>query len=256
MAGYRNYKKTILETTEGVLETVTDLVLVAIFFGVEFGRRPTITAADRGLAHLDHINYQTLKKTTENLIDKKLVARKGESLLLTGAGRARLGKMVLIENLEMSRQKGEVYLIIYDIANDEVNQRNNFRRCLLRNKMAKIQESVYLSGFDPRKILEDFMKEHKVSGQILVTKLGKDSIIGGQGINEFLWKVYKLEELEKEYLEFVEKYEKNESGGAIFAFNRIFKKDPGLPMEFLPDDWIGAKALEIYEKVLYQLSSR
>ena len=113
-----------------------------------------------------------------------------------------------------------------------------------------------MSGYDPRKILEEFMKEHEVSGQILMTKLGKDSVIGGEGVGKFLRKIYKLEELEKEYTEFVKKHGKNESEGVIFAFNKIFRKDPKLPMEFLPDDWIGAKAREIYGKVLYQLSSR
>ena len=146
MAGYRNYKKAVLEKTEGVLETVTDLILVTIFFGAEYGRKPTITAANRGLVYLEGINYQVIKKTIENLIGKKLVERKGESLLLTEVGKMKLGKVILIGNPEMNRKKGEVYLIIYDIANDEVNERNKFRRCLLKNKMAKVQESVYCPG--------------------------------------------------------------------------------------------------------------
>ncbi len=251
----RTYREEILEKTEKVLETVTDAVLAEIFFNVEFCRRPTMTAIDRGLTHLDDVNYQTIKKTIENLLTRGLAKREEKKLVLTEAGLKKLGEVILLKK-GMSRKEGEVYLIVYDIADREVLGRNKLRRFLLKNRMAKVQESVYLSPFDSRKILEDFLRENKVSGQVLVTKLGKDSVIGGEGVGGFLRRIYKLEELEKEYKEFVQKFEGSGGMGVIFMFNKIYKKDSRLSREFLPKNWIGARAMDIYRRTLKQLTCR
>ena len=124
------YRDEILKGTEKVLQTVTDLVLVSIFFGVEFGRRPTITVTDRGRAHLVDINYQTIKKTLENLVSRKLIEREGEGLILTKAGLEKLGEEILLDTAGMDRKRGEVYLIIYDISDEEIVGRNRLRRFL------------------------------------------------------------------------------------------------------------------------------
>lgn len=254
----KTYKEIIKEKTEGVLETVTDMVLLMVFSGLEFSRRPTMGAHDRAWEWLDILNYQTIKRAAWNLKQRGLVKSEDKKLVITEIGLKKLERVIPVSSQNLDRKEGEIYLIIYDIANEASVCRNRFRRFLLSNKIVKVQESVYLSPFDPGKLINTFVKEQNLIGQVLVTKMGKDSVFGDEETGPFLRRIYKLDDLEKEYEEFVNTYSSKPTDvvNLTTAFTFIYNRDPNLPAEFLPGNWAGYKAKSLYQNHLNRLIGR
>lgn len=250
-------KRIILEKSEGVLSTLTDLVLTVIFFNLELvgsgpkGASTVNLLAEKVFTDLEEINYRTIKRTLLNLKNKGLVEVQGRNLGLTKEGQEKIKKIFLVSSSK-ERRAGEVYLVIYDIADVSKSNRDLLRRFLLTNRMVRLQESVYLSVLNPHLLLEDFFRLKSINGQVLVAKLGKDGMIGGESIKSFIGKAFDLKKLEEMYLEFIN-YFSDLSLHQIFllqlnfAFNKIYREDPHLPEEFLPKDWVGYKAFRLYQ---------
>ena len=113
-----------------------------------------------------------------------------------------------------------------------------------------IQESVWLTPYDPNDILREFTKERKLKGSIIVSDLGKDGSIGEEDIKDLVRRIYKLNEINKEYKEFLEKFAGTQTIPlqTPFAYWKILKNDPQLPFELLPGDWLGERAYQLFLK--------
>ena len=97
--------------------------------------------------------------------------------------------------------------------------------------------------------------EYKLHGKIIVIKVGANSLVDGKPISHYLNRIYNLDELEGDYKKFVGKFSnvniKNLTSMALdFAFNVVFKNDPHLPKEFLPENWIGYEAKNLYDRLI------
>lgn len=247
----------VLKLSEGVLETVTDLVLSFVYYQIVIWERPTTysvlyKAPQETEKFLEKVNYQTIKRAVDQLISRDLVRKTEKGLILTEKGRNRLTH--LLPGMEKSepRKKGEVYLIFYDISDSTKVVREKVQRFLKNSGAIAVQESVFISTSNLREKLLTILGGTKISGQVLITKLGKDSLFGKENITDFLARVYKLDDLAGKYQKFLKIFSTQKRKNICllaldFAFNSIYRNDPKLPAEFLPKNWPGYQALSFYQ---------
>lgn len=251
----KELKDGILKLSEGILSTVVDIVLWEIVYlgeaATTFSRNtwePKVKA-DR---FLESINYETIKKAFERAREKGWVKRAKRKRVwpeITKAGMKRL--VSLIPQYDKNRVWDKrLYLVTYDIPEKRKKDRELLRKYLKRIGAGMIQESVWLTPYNPHDILRGFVEERNLGGTIIVSDIGKDGSIGEGDIKDLVVRVYKLDEINKEYRKFLERFENSTAAlfEVSFAYWKILKKDPQLPSELLPANWLGEKAYKLYLK--------
>ncbi|KKS80093.1 MAG: hypothetical protein UV54_C0016G0008 [Candidatus Beckwithbacteria bacterium GW2011_GWA2_43_10] len=247
-------KKIILKLSEGLLATVTDLLLLQFFLiGSSLGKGKTSRGAylviQEAAKNWEEINYRTLKQAFFYLKRKGLI----RSLLepsITALGRKRLKK--LMPQYQSNRPwDGVIYLITYDIPETKKIFRDKLRLILNRIGAGYLQGSVWITPYNPQQILKEFSHLFGFEGEIIVSCIGKDGYIGNESLNELLNRVYRLEEINNQYGKFLDKYRKLslpsvDKWKAAAMYLSILKQDPQLPDDLLPDNWRGNKAYQVY----------
>jgi len=261
----RNAKlsRKILEVTEGIAAALTDLTLFLIYFGWEFGTTPTgkREATYKGLRFasetLERINYQTIKRTLWDLKRKGLIKYLKREVI-TAESITKEGLEKINNLMPVYQQKrvwdGRLYLITYDIPNKPAGKRDLLRQSLKKLKCAYLQNSVWLTCYNPKKLLKGFIEEQKIPGQILVSDLGPDGSVGEKDIKSLLEEVYNLAGLNYDYQSFIKRFKNSDKNdpqqklSASFVFLSILQNDPQLPWPLLTDDWVGDKAYDLWQK--------
>lgn len=234
---------------------IWQIALVGVSFGKTNGPRGVYQAFQEADEILSKVNHHTLAATWHQLFKKRLLTyKKRENLYsveITKFGLRRL-KSHIPNYLKKRPWDRKVYLITYDVPEQEGNKRYLLRSVLKRLGAASLQESVWLTPYNPRKILNDFVEEYKIKASIIVSDIGKDGGIGETDLRDLLVKVYRLEELNDRYEEFIKKTRSGEinSKYLLLEYLSILKDDPQLPFELLPSGWFGHKAYEQYLKLL------
>jgi DNA-binding transcriptional regulator PaaX len=255
--------KEILRITEGLIANLTDLSLFLIYFGIGFGTTlgGKKEATNKGLGFasetLAKINYRSLKRAVWDLKRKGLIKNLKMELItadkITKEGQQRLNNFLPVYNHKRTWD-GRLYLISYDIPSKPAGKRDAFREFLKKLKCAPLQHSVWLTCYNPKKLIKTFIEEQKIPGQILISDLGPDGSIGEKDIKSLLEEVYNLADLNYDYQEFIKRFQKmnhqdkNNQLSANFSFLSILQNDPQLPWPLLPDDWLGEKAYHLYNK--------
>lgn len=246
--------------TEGVISKVTDLALLAVFYQLEFVANNSRTLSDanhageKALDDLARVNYQSIKRALIELKKKGLVKTFTDSYLqaeITSIGKKRLAS--LVPQYQKRRPwDGNLYLVTYDVP-----VAKNYERDLLREYLKKIgcgllQESIWVTPYNPAKIVEEFVSERDLEGTVLVSLIGKDGSIGKLTLEELIEKVYGLEDLNERYKEFINECKLGEVNKttAAFKFWSILEDDPQLPFELLPDWWEGDRAYSVFSKLM------
>lgn len=244
--------------SEGLFETVTDLLLLATYLSLtNMTVRNTYQAFLAGEeAHrmLNKINYQTLKKVSYNMITKGLlkhITKEGrKELAITKFGRERIE--AVIPRYRVNRPwDGHLYLISYDIPTQANDARNLLREYIRKTGGALLQESLWMNPYNPTRILSDFVTEHEIPGSVLVSRLGKDGAIGDEKLPDLIRRVYRLDDLAMRYESFLNAYTKRDEQGihsleAAMSYLPILKDDPQLPFPLEPDDYSGTHAYKLY----------
>ena len=250
--------------SEGLFETVTDLLLLATYLSLtHMTVRNTYQAFRAGEeAHrmLNEINYQTLKKVSYNMITKgllKRISKEGrEEIAITKFGRERIE--AVIPRYRVNRPwDGHLYLISYDIPTQNNDARNLLREYIRKTGGALLQESLWMNPYNPTRILSDFVTQHDIPGSILISKLGKDGTIGEEKLTDLIRRVYQLDDLAVRYESFLNAYKKRGKQSAYplesaMSYLPILKDDPQLPFPLEPEDFPAARAYQRY----LQLTSR
>lgn len=203
---------------------------------------------------LEKVNHRSLAATWHQIFKKKLLTyHKRQNLYnpqITEYGKKRLDE--IIPSYQKIRPWDKrIYLITYDIPEEKRVKRNLLRSFLLRLNSRLIQESTYINIYNPRKLISDYISEHKIPGAIIISDIGKDGGIGETTIQDFLVKVYSLEKLNERYEEFIKNVKNKFSSyvNLLFEYLSILKDDPQLPFELLPKGWLGDKAYVHYLEI-------
>ena len=198
----KQLKQEILRMSEGILSTITDLLLWQIIYLGESATtfsRNTWDARVKADRFLEEINYETIKRAIQSARDHGWIKRARKKRVwpeITAAGKERLSS--LISKYDRKRVwEQKFYLITYDIPESRKKERELLRGYLKRIGAGMIQESVWLTPYDPNDILREFTKERKLKGSIIVSDLGKDGSIGEEDIKDLVRRIYKLNEINK-----------------------------------------------------------
>lgn len=247
-----------MKTSEGLLEATTDMVLFFTFLTIfSIGQSPTSKGTGRAIFEteqfLSEFNYQSIKQVLANLKRKGYLVYKPrdvkKTLKVTEEGKKRITEILPSYKTKRSWD-GKIYLVTYDIPEKRRQDRDMLRDYLKRIGAGQLQASVYLTPFNPRFILKKFIGERQLQAGVIISDLGEGAVIGEEDLESLIKKVYYLDKLENNYLEFIEKYRNEESSPTevIFSFLNILKSDPQLPFELLSPNWPSNKAYEIYRK--------
>lgn len=253
----------ILNATEGLTSKLVNLTLFLIYFGWEFGtsfdtkNRATYKGLMFANKTLGKVNYQSLKRAIWELKRKGLIKSLRRELItaekITAEGFKKIQSSIPIYNSQRTWDK-RIYLITYDIPNKPVGKRDLLRHFLKSLRCASLQQSVWLTCYNPKKLLQTFIEEQRIPGQILISDLGPDGSVGEKDIKTLLEEVYNLAALNYQYQQFLKRFknldknDKNNQISANFAFLSILQNDPQLPWPLLPDDWLGEKAHSLWQK--------
>lgn len=243
---------------ESVVERAVDAVLVIVYFNLEVApllRSKRYKIEGKVTEDLEKFNYQTLKRAYKYLIQKGLIRSIKETKTLpaiTKLGENRL-KRILPFYDEKRVWDGKIYLVTYDIPETIRKKRDYLRNFLQKIGCGMLQQSVWLTPYNPVRLVDKFIKEHDLSEElILVSSIGKDGTVGQMTLSELMEKIYKLTALNQRYLEFMSDLKSGKTAKAqlIFHFLTILKDDPQLPFPLLPDGWVGDKAYRILKEIL------
>ena len=248
--------KTVAEFSEGFLSKAVDLILISIYFGFEFaatGYGNGWKAEAKSHEVLSELNYKTLKRAAKHLKQKGLVKTLKEKLELpdiTEEGKEKIYRTIPKYN-KRRLWDGIIYIITYDIPTKRNAQRNLLREFLRRIDCAPLQQSVWVTAYNPKKKIKDFVDEHNLQGFVVVSSLGKDGAIGDTQVSEIMREVYTLDNLNKRYKDFIVKagMESQPKHSLVFSYLSILKQDPQLPYDLLPQKWLGTHAHEVFERI-------
>lgn len=258
---FKATKDTILKISEGVFGTATDLILYQMFLvGASIGKgsSPKDTYkifAEAGEA-LEALNYQTIRQALYRLKRRGFIATaegKVKEYRITKQGKERLKSLIPVYNKRRTWDK-KIYLVTYDIPEQQKKDRELLRDFLKNIGCGMLQASVWLTPYNPRRMLEEFIEENKISGAIVVSDTGRDGSVGEQGPKELMAGVYPLDKLNTDYKDFIQTYKKYKRfkkdcplQKIRFHYLSILKDDPQLPFELLPHDWKGDEAYHLFE---------
>jgi DNA-binding transcriptional regulator PaaX len=258
----RELKRKVINITNGIFETATDLVLFTMFCalsspgksGTSRGVHKTAKEADE---ILETINYKSIKSAIYGLKRRGLIKTARQALLepkITKAGLERITESIPSYKTKRVWDK-MIYLISYDIPREDNWYRTQLRYLLRGFGAAPIHHSLYITPYNPKGILETFIQEKGTAGDILISNLTEDSQIGEENtIQELLWKYFGLESVNESYRDFINKYKNIPLYRApkvkiTLDFLSIVRHDPQLPFETLPSYYLGDKAYLLYRRL-------
>ena len=260
VASKRKFKRLALKISEGLVTNIADLVLFQLLFlGASTGKSASpsdiwraYNEASDAWAELD---YGAFKRAFQRLRRKGFVETVKEVAYfkpqITKEGYQRLRELLPTYKKKRTWDK-RIYLITYDIAEERRDDRDLLRETLKKIGCAYLQNSVWLTPYNPKGILETFAKEKGLHGAIIVSDTGTDGAVGDRSLKELIREVYNLDELNFQYKDFLREFShsrKKASSDTIAArYLSILKDDPQLPFELLPPDWCGDEAYELYEE--------
>lgn len=249
----------LLGATEGLVATATDLVLFLTILpfalpganthGAVSGRVEDVT----NLISKD-LNYRTIKNTIKKLIEAGLIIKNSKrnalDIAITNLGRKRIN--AIIPTYQKDRPwDGHLYLVSYDIPAKPNHKRGMLREYLRRIGAVLLQESLWLTPYNPRGLVGDFAIEKEIGGSILVSKLGTDGAIGNETLLDLIARVYKLDAINEKYADFLDTYGNRQKTLSLFtmatSYLSILKDDPQLPFPLYPKDFLGEKAFHLYQ---------
>lgn len=251
-------KSVVREITGGVFGGLFDLLLYQVFLvGASVGKtgsRGIYQAFAEADKALEEFNHNTMVAVWHQLTKQKLITFQKRGNLyhaaITQYGKNRLKEK--IPTYQINRPwDGRIYLVTYDIPEYLRNQRDILRRFLVRIGCKPLQESVYLTPYNPRTIINEYISNQKIGGTIIVSDVGRDGGIGESNIQDLIVRLYKLENLNDRYQEFIDNIseEVKPAYKLHLQYFSILLDDPQLPFELLPRGWLGDKAYQYFLKL-------
>ncbi|MBI5614628.1 hypothetical protein HY947_06935 [Candidatus Gottesmanbacteria bacterium] len=249
------FSKVLKDTTESFLRSTTDLTLVMLYFMILLPSKKTpldiLRLQEEAHDFIGTTNYDSIKSALYHLTRTGLVTRSKKRLTLdvtlSKEGQKHIDKIVP-KYRSIRPWDGHVYLISYDIPT-KVNYKRNFLRDIIRSLSgAKLQESLYMTPYNPTTILKAEVATHAIPGNILISNLGIGGSIGEESLGDLVARVYTLNILEKRYLKYLEVFPASSapSVSAMLSYLSILHDDPQLPFELLPPNFPDKRAYARY----------
>jgi len=247
-------KRTIKNASEIDVERIVDIALVAVYFNLE---APSLVRSskryqisDKVDEDLEKFNYQSIKRAYGFLKRKGLiqVLKEADTLpKITKTGEEKLRRIIPFYDNNRIWDK-RIYLVSYDIPMERTRERHYLRNYLRKIGCGMLQQSIWLTPYNPSSLVAEFIKEHNLSEElILVSSIGNNGTVGEMDLTDLMERVYHLSNLNRRYIELIfnmreRKIAKNQ---VVFGFLSILRDDPQIPFSLLPDDWKGDEAYKL-----------
>ena len=258
--GKEEIREKIVDLSCGVLASVIDFVLFALLYGAEaagagYSSPKVARAAERAFDQLERlaIDKETIKRAIWKATHKGLIRRQRKKdktfWRITRAGKKRLSSL-LPQYDEKRVWDGRIYLITYDIPEKRANDRDLLREFLKKIGCGMLQASVWLTPYNPKELLREFIEKRKLSGTVIISDIGKDGSVGEEDLDDLIRRVYNLDQLNDRYEDFIYqvKNRRLDKSQIAFQFLSILSGDPQLPFELLPYNWQGKKAYQLFKE--------
>lgn len=238
-----------------VLERLVDIALIGVFFNLEYVNSggKAHRAGNKADNDLDQVNYQTIKRSLTYLRKNGLIQTIKEEKVknqVTQKGRQKLN-LIIPQHDNKRAWDDKIYLVTYDLPVNNNRERGYLRDYLRTIGCGMLQQSLWLTPFNPTDILNEFKAKHNLdSGLIIVSSLGRDGVIGNTEWPELMTKVFPINKINQQYYELIYNYNHKiiNRQTYIIEYLKILAGDPQLPFKLLPNDWFGEQANEIFEK--------
>lgn len=202
---------------------------------------------DKLLGRLSKDGY--IKKEKENNSKYYSLTDKGKVLL-------RKKKFIFSSNKKWDKK---FWIVIFDIEEVYKTKRNKLREIIKTFGFSMWQKSVWACPYEPISDFYEYLKEDGLLSFVCVFTIPQTAI---GDLEQFAKKVWNIDQIELFYRNWVnqaiiflefkkngeEGYEKEKSR-LLKKFYEIILKDPFLPEEFLPENWVGIKARECFLKL-------
>lgn len=175
---------------------------------------------------------------------EKVVDKKGNVCYkLSSPGIERYERLYPLSRLSNKPWDGKWRIVIFDIEEENKKSREYLRFKLNSLGFGKLQDSVYVSPLDVLADFKEYLKSEGLSGQVIVFEARELAGFNDKSIANFVWH---LDKINKEYDDLIweakETLDNKKKEELKEKYFQILLKDPQLPKEFLPDDWLGDKA--------------
>lgn len=240
--------KKLLRGTDKILMALAfmgDLYLEGFVRSHGFGRKRSLFEALAIKNSTFRVEVARFLKTGEI---EKVIDKKGRPCFrLCSPGYERLERTYPLFKLYRKVWDKKWRIVIFDIPEKERVTRDSLRFKIISLGFGKLQESVYISPLNVLGDLKEFLKLKKIYGKVVVFEAVE---VFEQNSKVVANQVWKLDELSKEYRKIIDEAEwlegnngtNNEKEKIRNDYFQILLKDPLLPKELLPEDWLGDEA--------------
>ena len=154
-------------------------------------------AADRLLYR---INYDVIKNAMITARKHRYIksVRRHAWPEITEEGKQRLARVIPFYDTKRLWD-GRMHLVIYDIPERQRDDRWMLREYLRRIGCGRLQDSVWMTPYNPIDTLRSFIADHALGGTIIISDMGKDGSIGEEDLRGMIVRVYDLEALNERY---------------------------------------------------------
>lgn len=179
-------------------------------------------------------------------IDKVVNDKGVVSYRLSAKGQTRFQRDFPLSKLSQKPWDGLWRVIIFDVEEASKRKRNHLRQKLVSLGFGRFQKSVYLTPLNILADLKDYLTSEGLYGRAVVFEAKEVLGIDSKAIADWTWK---LTSLNAGYLDLIEQ-EKDlkdtdlveEEKDLRSKFFTLLAKDPFLPKELLPPDWLRERA--------------
>ncbi len=248
----------VVALTEGVFSYVIDVCLWTTTYGLEL-TVPRSTGniwkaqmeADR---LLQHINYDVLKEALKRARTRgwiKKTHRRNAMPEITKEGKQRLAS-IIPEYREKRTWDERMYLVTYDIPETHRKQRNILRESLLQLGCGRLQDSVWMTPYNPVDALTELIQQNNLQGTVIISTIGKDGSIGDESLPELIIRIYRLDEINHRYKTWIQEAKtcKHIDHWMVLKYLAILQNDPQLPFSLLPSWWQGDTSYQLVKSKL------
>ncbi len=239
--------KKVSEISEGVLASLTDLILTYLFFGYESVIDPRVGhsyfyALKKVDKRLEEINYGSLKRAFRHAVEKGWIK---EDLKVTPVGQKRI-KDIFSPPVYSDNWNSKWYLVSFDIPEKLRLKRNILRENLEKLNFGKLQNSVWISPYNFLGDVKEIVDSLDIKPYVIFSISDKVGEEESKILAERIWGISGLQEEYQDFIAQIEERKKKSHFNVIFNYQSIAIKDPDLPRELLPEDWLGGKAKRLY----------
>lgn len=234
----------------GVLKSTADLALFAIAYGIGLAKEPpTAKGVWSAVQWAEGVDCDSIVRTVKYLRSKGWIKQK---LGITAEGQKRLNTFIPEPRTYPKRWNGTWYLVSFDIPERLRRKRDELRQALVRLGFGKLHSSLWISPYNFFGDVKKYLKNAYIDDFVI---LATSNHVGTEISNELANRIWKLEELNEDYGQWIKQYKACQEGNMqgrfelMFSYGALVRRDPFLPKPLLPAPWRGSTTHELFQTI-------